>query len=59
MSARELSDMPAEMKAVQYRGVGADPEVVTVPRPEPGPGQVLLKVTAAGVCHSDIAVMSW
>ncbi|WP_439081396.1 NAD(P)-dependent alcohol dehydrogenase [Streptomyces sp. WL006] len=47
------------MKAVQYRAVGAAPEVVTVPDPEPGPGQVLLKVTAAGVCHSDIAVMSW
>ncbi|MFJ6700353.1 NAD(P)-dependent alcohol dehydrogenase [Streptomyces sp. NPDC091272] len=47
------------MKAVQYRSVGATPEVVTVDRPEPGPGQVLLKVTAAGVCHSDIAVMSW
>ncbi|WP_093715410.1 NAD(P)-dependent alcohol dehydrogenase [Actinacidiphila alni] len=46
------------MRAVQYRRVGAAPEVVTVPRPEPGPGQVLLKVTAAGVCHSDIAVMS-
>ncbi|SEL57357.1 NAD(P)-dependent alcohol dehydrogenase [Streptacidiphilus jiangxiensis] len=47
------------MKALQYRSVGAAPEVVTVPDPEPGPGQVLLKVTAAGVCHSDIAVMSW
>jgi propanol-preferring alcohol dehydrogenase len=46
------------MQAVQYRSVGAAPEVVTVARPEPGPGQVLLKVTAAGVCHSDIAVMS-
>ncbi|MFF1798518.1 alcohol dehydrogenase catalytic domain-containing protein, partial [Kitasatospora sp. NPDC058263] len=46
------------MKAVQYRTAGAAPEVVTVPDPEPGPGQVLLKVTAAGVCHSDIAVMS-
>lgn len=46
------------MKAVQYRTIGAAPEVVTVPDPEPGPGQVLLKVTAAGVCHSDIAVMS-
>ncbi|MEU3655316.1 NAD(P)-dependent alcohol dehydrogenase [Streptomyces sp. NPDC032161] len=46
------------MKAVQYRAIGAAPEVVTVPDPEPGPGQVLLKVTAAGVCHSDIAVMS-
>ncbi|MFG3104878.1 NAD(P)-dependent alcohol dehydrogenase [Streptomyces sp. NPDC048182] len=46
------------MKALQYRTVGAPPEVVTVPDPEPGPGQVLLKVTAAGVCHSDIGVMS-
>ncbi|MFD8479704.1 NAD(P)-dependent alcohol dehydrogenase [Kitasatospora sp. NPDC059673] len=47
------------MKAVQYRTAGSHPEVVTVPDPEPGPGQVLLKVTAAGVCHSDMAVMSW
>lgn len=47
------------MRAVQYRSVGSEPEVVTVPDPEPRPGQVLLKVTAAGVCHSDIAVMSW
>ncbi|MEU9020249.1 NAD(P)-dependent alcohol dehydrogenase [Actinomadura sp. NPDC048394] len=47
------------MKAVQYREVGGAPEVVTVPDPVVGPGQVLLKVTAAGVCHSDIAVMSW
>ncbi|KAA0925431.1 NAD(P)-dependent alcohol dehydrogenase [Streptomyces apricus] len=47
------------MKALQYRTIGAAPEVMEVPDPEPGPGQVLLKVTAAGVCHSDIAVMSW
>ena len=47
------------MKAVQYRRVGHAPEVVEVPVPEPGPGQVLLKVTAAGICHSDLAVMGW
>ncbi|NEC12883.1 NAD(P)-dependent alcohol dehydrogenase [Streptomyces sp. SID8014] len=47
------------MKAVQYREVGTAPEVVEIPVPRPGPGEVLLKVTAAGVCHSDIAVMSW
>ncbi|MGW8380381.1 NAD(P)-dependent alcohol dehydrogenase [Streptomyces sp. ODS28] len=46
------------MKALQYREPGASPEVVEVPDPEPGPGQVLLKVDAAGVCHSDQAVMS-
>lgn len=47
------------MKALQYREIGAAPVVVEIPTPEPGPGEVLLKVTAAGVCHSDIAVMSW
>ncbi|MFC4911287.1 NAD(P)-dependent alcohol dehydrogenase [Actinomadura gamaensis] len=46
------------MKAVQYREFGRLPEVVEVPDPEPGPGQVLLEVTAAGLCHSDFAVMS-
>ncbi|QBI55231.1 NAD(P)-dependent alcohol dehydrogenase [Streptomonospora litoralis] len=47
------------MRAVQYIRVGEAPRVVDVEVPEPGPGQLLLKVTAAGVCHSDLAVMSW
>jgi len=46
------------MKAVQYRQVGGAPEVVTIEDPTPGPRQVLLKVSAAGLCHSDIFVMS-
>lgn len=46
------------MRAVQYRAVGGSPEVVDVPEPEPGPGEILLRVSAAGVCHSDFAVMS-
>lgn len=46
------------MKAVQYRQVGGKPEVVDVPDPTPRPGQVLLKVSAAGLCHSDQFVMS-
>lgn len=46
------------MKALQYREIGAAPVVVEVPTPEPGPGQVLLKVTAGGVCHSDQFLMS-
>src|SRR3954453_11050294 len=45
------------MRAVQYRTVGAEPEVVEVETPEPGPGQVRLRVTAAGLCHSDWFVM--
>jgi propanol-preferring alcohol dehydrogenase len=46
------------MKALQYREIGAEPEVVEVETPEPGPGQVRLKVTAAGACHSDSFLMS-
>ncbi|MFJ6000886.1 NAD(P)-dependent alcohol dehydrogenase [Arthrobacter sp. NPDC092385] len=45
------------MKALQYRTIGAPPEVVEIETPEPGPGQVRLKVTAAGVCHSDEFIM--
>lgn len=46
------------MKAVQYVRAGAEPEVTEVDKPVPGPGQVLLEVTAAGVCHSDDFVMN-
>ncbi|MDR8018736.1 NAD(P)-dependent alcohol dehydrogenase [Nesterenkonia aerolata] len=46
------------MKALQYVEVGKAPEVREVPIPEPGPGEVRLRVTAAGACHSDSFVMS-
>lgn len=45
------------MKALQYLEIGAPPRIVTVPDPEPGPGQVVIKVTAAGACHSDEFIM--
>jgi len=46
------------MRALQYRTIGSAPVLVDVPQPDPGPGQVLLKVTAGGVCHSDEFLMS-
>ncbi|WP_147105291.1 NAD(P)-dependent alcohol dehydrogenase [Nesterenkonia populi] len=46
------------MKALQYVTVGRAPEIREVPTPEPGPGEVRLRVTAAGACHSDSFVMS-
>lgn len=45
------------MKALQYREIGAEPELVEIETPEPDPGQVRLKVTAAGACHSDSFIM--
>jgi len=46
------------VKAVQYRSFGAGPEVVMIEKPSPGPGEILLKVTASGLCHSDEILMS-
>ncbi len=46
------------MRALQYRTIGSAPVLVEIDQPEPGPGQVLLKVSAAGVCHSDQFLMS-
>ncbi|QPE04604.1 NAD(P)-dependent alcohol dehydrogenase [Microbacterium schleiferi] len=45
------------MKAVQYREIGKGPEVVDIDVPEPGPGEIRLKVLAAGLCHSDWFLM--
>jgi D-arabinose 1-dehydrogenase-like Zn-dependent alcohol dehydrogenase len=44
------------MKAVQVRTPGGPFELVEREIPEPGPGQVRVKVEACGVCHSDAMV---
>ncbi|MXP21737.1 alcohol dehydrogenase catalytic domain-containing protein [Gordonia sp. HNM0687] len=46
------------MKAIQIVKPGSEPELREVDKPSPGPGQVLLKVTAAGACHSDDFVLN-
>src|SRR5260370_11798677 len=44
----------SKMKAVQVPKPGADFEIVEREIPEPGPGQVRIRVQACGVCHSDV-----
>jgi D-arabinose 1-dehydrogenase-like Zn-dependent alcohol dehydrogenase len=44
------------MKAVQISKPGGNFEVVERPVPEPGRGQVRIKVEACGICHSDALV---
>ena len=44
----------APMKAAQIPKPGADFEIVEREIPEPGAGEVLIKVQACGVCHSDV-----
>lgn len=45
------------MLAYQVVDYEADPELREVPVPEPGPGEVLLRIGGAGACHSDLHVM--
>jgi D-arabinose 1-dehydrogenase-like Zn-dependent alcohol dehydrogenase len=51
----------ATMKAAQVSRAGAGLEIVEREIPEPGPGNVRIKVKACGVCHSDAMVVegSW
>jgi propanol-preferring alcohol dehydrogenase len=51
--------MERTMRALRLVRWQAEPELVTMPVPEPGPGEVLLKVDAAGLCHSDLNLMRW
>ncbi len=44
------------MRVVQIQEPGAPFELVERPLPEPGPGQVRIKVEACGICHSDAFV---
>ncbi len=46
----------ASMRAVQVSRAGGDFEVVSRDIPEPGAGEVLIKVEACGVCHGDAIV---
>lgn len=45
------------MRAAVYHGPG-DVRIEKVPEPEPGPGEVLIKVGAVGICGSDAAEYS-
>ncbi len=38
-------------------GFGREPELMEVPDPTPGPGEVVVKVGGAGACHSDLHVL--
>lgn len=44
------------MKAIQISKPGGDFELMDRPIPEPGRGQVRVKVEACGICHSDVLV---
>ncbi len=51
------------MKAFQLIGGSADVDQTTalndVAQPDPGPGQVLVRIGGAGACHSDVSLMEF
>lgn len=47
------------MRALQLPGPQQPFQLREVPQPDPRPGQVLVKVGAAGVCHSDLHLRQW
>jgi len=48
--------IPKTMKAAQVVEHGKPVQVKEVPVPEPGPRQILVKIQASGVCHTDLHV---
>lgn len=50
--------IPREMRAAVIREYGRDPEIETVPVPVPMDGEALVRVEAAGLCATDLKVIS-
>ena len=46
--------IPSTMKAAVLHGYGQPLQIEQVPVPTVGPGQILVKVAACGVCHTDL-----
>jgi propanol-preferring alcohol dehydrogenase len=45
------------MRAMVFNGPGAPLQLMEVPVPRPGPGQVLIRVRACGVCRTDLHIV--
>ncbi|MCA0271652.1 MAG: alcohol dehydrogenase catalytic domain-containing protein [Proteobacteria bacterium] len=48
--------MAGTMQAAVLGGYGAELVLGAVPRPVPGPGQILIRLEASGVCHTDVHI---
>ncbi|CZT01525.1 hypothetical protein WAI453_006968 [Rhynchosporium graminicola] len=59
---QKIFDIPKKHKAIVYDKPGTiSTKVEELDTPEPGPGDVLVRLTHSGVCHSDMGIMenSW
>lgn len=53
-----MTDGSETMRAAVIREYGSDPQIEKVPVPVAGPGEALVKVTAVGLCATDLKVIS-
>src|SRR5215218_2904340 len=47
------------MRAIRLTAWEQPAQLVEVAEPEPGPGELLVRVAGAGLCHSDLHLMHW
>lgn len=52
------SSLPTTMRAERFYADTKAVVVEDVPVPEPGPGEVLVKVAFCGICHSDLSLIN-
>jgi propanol-preferring alcohol dehydrogenase len=52
--ANPLTEMERAMKAAVVTEFNSPLEIQDLPIPEPGPGEVLVRIEATGLCHTDI-----
>ena len=50
-------EIPKTMRAMVLEEPGKPLTEMTVPVPKPGPGQILIKVRACGVCRTDLHIV--
>jgi alcohol dehydrogenase, propanol-preferring len=50
----KTSEMARHMRAAVLRKLRTLLRIEKLPEPEPGPGELLIRITACGVCHSDL-----
>ena len=54
-----LEPVPEVMRALVKEAPGPGARIREVPVPRPGPGEVLVRVEAAGVCGTDVRIGRW